>query len=187
MNNLLSSNYNDNIRKCKKFILNICMATPAIIFIYFGINYLFGNNKLSGYFLLVLIISFYSIGILKDFFKYIMTDKTYLFFGSGLRPDGAINTGIFNDDAVANTYGMPSGHSLLIVVVATYWSLYFNKKQEYYKSLLLIIMALIVMKSRILLGCHTKQQVIIGGIFGFIIGILANYCTPLKVRSKMET
>lgn len=164
------------IRDNTQFILNICMATPVILFLYFIINFIFENNKMSGYFLFVLFLSFYIIGFLKNMCEYIMTDKTYPYLGSGLRPHGAKNTGNFVDcnNNTSNTYGMPSGHSLLIMVAATFWSLYFYKKKEYHKSILLMMIASIVMLSRILLGCHTIQQVIIGGILGFIIGIIAD-------------
>lgn len=165
-----------NIRDHIDFILNICMATPIILFLYFIINYIFENDKLSGYFLFVLFLSFYIIGFLKNICEYIMTDKSYPYLGSGMRPPGAKNTGNFVDcnNNTSDTYGMPSGHSLLIMMTTIFWSLYFNKKKQYHKSILLMIIASIIMYSRILLGCHTVQQVIIGGIFGCIIGIIAD-------------
>lgn len=170
-------------------ISNMCMASPAFLFIYFFANFIFANSHISLYFLIIYIFSFISIGILKYLFEIIMGNTTFPLIGSGLRPENAINTGIFIDcnNTINTTYGMPSGHSLLIVVVAVFWSLYFLKRNEKSKISLLSLLAIIIMSSRVLTGKHTIQQVIIGALFGTIIGYTSfkkiNKITNYKMKN----
>lgn len=79
------------------------------------------------------------------------------------------------------TWGMPSGHAQVISFSAIFWILYMWRKGHASTiwtltgTSLIIIIATLIMYSRILEGCHTLQQVIAGGIFGFVMGILCYF------------
>lgn len=102
-----------------------------------------------------------------------------LLLGTGERPKGAINCGCFIDEKnpmkLCKSYGMPSGHSIIAILTATFWTMYIlnNKKNNLLKVISLIILinfCILVCISRIYLNCHTIQQVIIGVIIGNIFG-----------------
>jgi len=72
--------------------------------------------------------------------------------------------------------GMPSGHSQIMSLIATFWILYLFKTNNKYKiwiMLLLLIIVGLVNWSRIAINCHTVLQVIVGNIVGIIFGIIA--------------
>jgi membrane-associated phospholipid phosphatase len=99
--------------------------------------------------------------------------------GIGKRPRGAVNCGCFIDEnnpiKLCESYGMPSGHSIIAILTATFWTIYIlnNSKNNLFKILSILILnsfCVLVCFSRIYLNCHTIQQVIIGAIIGFIFG-----------------
>ncbi len=114
--------------------------------------------------------------------------------GRGLRPEGANSCKFILDGSDAKQFGMPSGHSQLAWTLATYiiFKIIYNFKYEQDKMnktflildyiwiiiscILIIISAFYISYSRVYIeGCHTIQQVIIGGILGIIIGFLIYY------------
>ena len=96
-----------------------------------------------------------------------------------LRPKGAKNCGSFIDEynpkMMSKTYGMPSGHSLEAMLISTFLIMYVYKHSEngLKKNILIVTIFLIGLSiciSRVVLGCHTILQIIIGGLLGSVIG-----------------
>ena len=120
--------------------------------------------------------------ILKNaIFKPLMRDSIFPFLGSGLRPPGAKNCGLWSDnntslnydndtslnyDDTYFNYGMPSGHAQLITFFLTSQLLDNDLNQK--TKLILILLSLYLLYTRVELGCHTWQQVIIGALFGIL-------------------
>ena len=148
------------------------------------------------YYSLYLFISFNIIGISNILLKYISKSIYSLFnietiplLGIGKRPENAINCGTYLDGVPSTTYGMPSGHSQFAWAVAIYFILKiikksYNKTQhtpiKIFGYMWLILSCIIILGiatyisySRVYIeGCHTIQQVIIGGIIGCVMGFL---------------
>lgn len=135
----------------------------------------------------------YSYGIdifnhyLKMFFKKVIYGNTdYIpILGYGRRPDGAKNCGIFideqNPNAKSTSFGMPSGHSNFATLCGVFWILYVLKNAdlyqytELYKYFVVIFiscLSLSILISRYYLGCHTVQQIVLGGLIGCFMGYL---------------
>ncbi|AYV78027.1 MAG: dolichyldiphosphatase [Edafosvirus sp.] len=74
------------------------------------------------------------------------------------------------------TYGMPSGHSMIICFSAIFWILYIQKYSgmskgwKLFSTILLLTIAILVMISRIVIGCHNFLQVIVGAMIGILLG-----------------
>ena len=116
--------------------------------------------------------------------------KSLPILGIAKRPANAISCGTYLDGILSTTYGMPSGHSQLAWSITTYVILKMIKK--WYNSdkenkpitilgyiwlilscILIVGIAVYISYSRVYIeGCHTIQQVIIGGIIGSIMGFL---------------
>ena len=107
--------------------------------------------------------------ILKEFiFKTIMTDKTYPIIGAGMRPKGAKSCGLFATGKPATSYGMPSGHANSIAFFLIYQLA--AVRHSPISQIMLIMVCLYLIYSRVKLGCHTWQQILIGSIIGGING-----------------
>ena len=74
-------------------------------------------------------------------------------------------------------YGMPSGHTQMAFIAATFWSLYIfekygsNDRTRLSISLLFIIASLIGV-SRVVTGCHNILQIIVGAVLGVLSGYI---------------
>lgn len=53
---------------------------------------------------------------------------------------------------------------------------------KYFISAILTLIALLIMYSRVYLGCHTNQQTVVGGLIGVIFAVLLKYYEPLIVE-----
>jgi len=112
--------------------------------------------------------------ILKFIFKKIGPNKT-----SWMRPsppsDGC---GIFStcNAQGSHTWGMPSGHSQIISFAASFWILYLWRKSRtslawsIIGTIIISILAILIMYSRIAEGCHNLEQILVGSLFGTILG-----------------
>jgi len=128
---------------------------------------------------------------LKEFvFKPIMNKNDFPILGKGTRPEGAMDCGNFvdPDNRLSSSYGMPSGHAQTSAFFATYFILMIinersSKKIKTLKIITVLIITSLVMSSRVYFGCHTIQQVSVGGIIGGILGYLffANIDTIKRV------
>jgi len=123
-------------------------------------------------------ISQMSVQVLKYFAKLIMKDKTFPFIGKGTRPKGAKGCGLFKNNELSRSYGMPSGHSMLAVSFATSMTLYINDSneltdtQKQMSQILLWTTTVAVISSRVMFGCHTPGQVIVGSCIGASISYI---------------
>jgi len=72
-------------------------------------------------------------------------------------------------EACATGYSFPSGHATVIFAAMTSLSLHYKKKKM---TLLFMFFAFLVTISRLMLGLHTLDDVVIGSIIGLITGIL---------------
>lgn len=108
------------------------------------------------------------------------------------------------ENKISSSFGMPSGHSQLAWAVSTFLILYLlnnnkinnknnnnnntkknkntinkiltNKNYKIFIIIILLLFALLVSFSRVYVDkCHTIQQVIMGGLFGILSGIIGFY------------
>ena len=132
----------------------------------------------------------------------VLGKTTIPIIGLGKRPQGATSCNIILelDNKIATSFGMPSGHSQMAWTLGTYlicriinnWYNKENNKEKEGKNktestvlgyIWLILSVLIILTiiiyisySRVYIdGCHTIQQVIIGGLLGAGSGVLIWY------------
>jgi len=169
-------------------------STPAIFFCLTLLNCMVNPSYQSFY----LFIAYNSINISNWIIKHLIVKPIYESLGKkslpilgiGTRPPNATSCGIFLDGRVSTSYGMPSGHSQIAWAIAIY--LIFKIIKKWYKNdkdnkaitivgyiwlliscISILSIAVYVSYSRVYIeGCHTIQQVIIGGIIGSIMGFL---------------
>jgi len=164
--------------KLYEYIWGFARAYPLITITSTFIAFFLTNHIDLLIFSGVLLIADYFNHFLKNYiFKPIMGSNSWSIFGSGKRPDGAKNTGLFKDGSCSKSYGMPSGHAQNAVFFSTYviLNLVDNKETilvKYFGIVLFIYLAVFIMYSRVYLRCHTVQQVIVGGLIGAILGTL---------------
>lgn len=161
------------IKKLNLYINESFRSSPfTLLFFSFLITILF-QNKLSFYLFILIILTDISNKGFKKLFQNLYFNYPQLenILGQGKRPKGAINCGCFIDPLnpyqKAVSYGMPSGHSQTLFSVASFLSLYFN---NFYKTNLLFLLASYGGYTRIRMGCHSLNQVILGGFIGILFG-----------------
>jgi len=178
----------------KEGSLKFLQTYPVILPIYTLVISLLINNMQWCLFACWSIITLFSCPVWKAFFRFIYEytgRKSLPILGKGGRPSGAYDcwgftycsTCLINDIA----YGMPSGHSLFSWMVSTYLILYLSKG-EYQddldktnlssyipKVIVLILLAFAVSASRYVSGCHTIQQLVVGGLIGIGFGVMFFY------------
>lgn len=119
--------------------------------------------------------------LLKEYiFKPIMNKDEFPILGKGERPAGAKDCSDFidPDNRVSSSYGMPSGHAQTSALFCVFMILMiinerYSDKLKFVKCLVVLLITIAIMTSRVYFGCHTKQQVIIGGIIGSIIALIS--------------
>jgi membrane-associated phospholipid phosphatase len=186
----------------KKVGLVFAQTSPVFLPIY---AFLYGLISFNYYFIFYGVLSFVNSilnFILKVIFRFVYekignNNGMLPILGRGMRPPGAYNCGVIptSDKSPATSFGMPSGHSQSVWFMFGFFILYFlksnvknqnkNKNEKPWtfwvglKLSLLLIFCMFISSSRIYVGCHTVQQVIIGGIIGFFFGLscftLTNY------------
>ena len=161
-------------------LIGFVRAYPLIILVASFIAYFLTYDKdfilLSGVLLFNDMINHF----LKYFiFKPVMGNNTFPLIGSGKRPIGAKNCDLFikSNASLSEGYGMPSGHSQEAVFFSTFVILnILDSKIIIYEKIMGILVFLFlafgIMYSRVYLGCHTVQQVILGGLLGWGLGII---------------
>ena len=169
-------------------------STP-VIFSYLSLLNCMINPSYQSFYLFV---AFNSINLSNWIIKHLIVKpiyehlgkKTLPILGIGTRPLNATSCGIFLDGSVSTSYGMPSGHSQIAWSVAIYFILkiiknwYNNDKDNkpitiigyiwiILSCIIILGIATYISYSRVYIeGCHTIQQVIIGGILGCVMGFL---------------
>ncbi len=138
------------------------------------------------YLVTYLMLSNFVNGIIKySITKPILGNKVYPIIGSGTRPRGAKNCGIWKDPPgyKPTSYGMPSGHSQEATGFATYMVLKnISEGRSLFdpSNIILSSLALFIIYSRVYLKCHTIQQVTVGGLLGILFSSTAfKYKTPI--------
>ena len=147
--------------KLFNLFISILRASPSILFVIGLILFIITRMDIYLMLLIVFTVSEIINTIMKYYiFKPIMKNKYWP-----------------NTPPYKGSYGMPSGHSQTMITVATFFIMtLFNYHSNiipsilYFITFIVILFSLSVLWSRIYLNCHTIQQVILGSIFGFIIG-----------------
>lgn len=165
-------------------LLSKCILSPSFESFYIFIMY----------FLVMLLNFIAKMLIFKPIYKLIGKSKIPV-LGLGNRPDGARSCQFTLDDKISLSFGMPSGHSQLAWTVAIYFlfKIIYKFKNDKDKSnnttsiiikyiwfclscIILIGIATYISYSRVYIeGCHTIQQVTVGGILGIVGGFLLYY------------
>lgn len=137
-------------------------------------------------------------GVMKPLYKLSGGNQIFL-LGSGSRPSGATSCQFSIDGKKATSFGMPSGHSQIAWTMGTYlicrlvsrFINNLNQKQGNNTAVASIILddiwifisiavilgaCIFISYSRVYIeGCHTIQQVSVGGVVGIVLGFLAFY------------
>jgi len=169
------------MNKIKNYLIGIARAWPIIIIFAPFLSYFLTNNNDLLLLPIVIILS----DCFNHFLKYkickpLLGSKEYPIIGSGSRPKGANNCGLFTTKTGKihpGSYGMPSGHSQSALFFSSYvinqlLDSNMNDAMKMYGIFFFICLGLGIMYSRVYLKCHTVQQVIAGGLVGSILGTL---------------
>lgn len=92
----------------------------------------------------------------------------------------------FGLDFCPTTYSFPSGHAAVIFAAMTVAIIYSKSRKM---DLSFLILALLVSASRVFLGLHRIEDIVVGGVIGFVVGFLVykNYKEILhKARSFLK-
>ena len=192
-----------NNEKRNQLIPTIARTSPVLFIILLLINCIVSPSVNSFYLFIVYILVnlsnwFIKNAIVKPIYK--LTGKAKLpILGIGARPYGASSCHFTLDGKPATTFGMPSGHSQLAWFISTYilckiisnWKNNDNDTRSNPKetvitifsylwliasSIIILSIAFYISYSRVYIeGCHTKQQVILGGILGVACGFITYY------------
>ena len=186
-----------NVNKRIELYATLSRATPALFFYLTILNCIIAPSYNSFYlftsYCLVVLSNFiFKDLIIKPIYK--LLNKTSLpILGIGARPANAESCSLILDGILDTRYGMPSGHSQIAWTFATYilykiinnW--YNNKKENKIitifgyiwlslSCIIVLVCAIYISYSRVYIeGCHTIQQVTVGGILGVICGFLIGY------------
>ena len=144
---------------------------------------------------------------ISEFIYNLINTKSLPILGSGSRPPNANSCAFILDNSKSKSYGMPSGHSQTAWTVATY--LLCKIIQNFYNAQytknttntsiidyiwlivscsILLCTAIYISYSRVYIeGCHTIQQVIVGGFIGIAFGYIIFYFenNAIKLLSKI--
>jgi membrane-associated phospholipid phosphatase len=187
-----------NILERNKIFATLARTSPVLIL--FGAFFsCILQPSYSSFYLLVLIVftSIFNFGLKNLVSKpiYKLSGKNELpLIGMGSRPKGANSCDLTIDGKHASSFGMPSGHSQIIWTVGIYL-LCRIINNNYYKAndlgntmntlsimwlviscTVIFFVMIYVSYSRVYIeGCHTIQQVIIGGLIGSAVGFIAFY------------
>ena len=188
----------------------LARTSPIICGIILFINCIL-NPSFSSFYIFVM---YYIIMFLNFFEKVIIFEPLYKFIGKtsipilgrGIRPDNANSCDFNLDGKYFKTFGMPSGHSQMAWAIATYfiskiiinWYNNQNKDNKMNTStqyiwlilscLVILLIAVYISYSRVYIeGCHTIQQVTVGGLLGIVSGFLIYYFENdvIKLMSKI--
>jgi len=150
--------------------------------------------------------AFLKYAVMKPLYKWSGNNDLFL-FGSGSRPSGATSCQFIIDGKKATSFGMPSGHSQIAWTIGTYFICHLinrfinnmsnENKQEtsaklvidniwiFISMLTILGVSIYISYSRVYIeGCHTIQQVIVGGTVGILLGFLAFYFED-DIKTKM--
>jgi len=177
--------------------ISLLRAAPAFVFVISIILFIFTRSDIYLVLSILITLGEFINKILKHgVFKPIMKDKYFPILGFGTRPKNSKNSSQFGDinkPPYKGSYGMPSGHSQTTVTFAVFLILtiinnHSDLSRPLQNSILIatLFFTISVLWSRIYLKCHTIQQVILGSLFGIIIGYYGYYYGNTLVSNKKE-
>ena len=175
MNKSLRQNLLPTLARNSPLIFLIILITNILLNPTYNSAYLF-----ISYISVVLLNSIEKNAIAKPIYKALNISNMPI-LGLGGRPPGATGCDIQLDNKPSTSFGMPSGHSQIAWAVTTYLiakyiiSKSFSNLNIWRICLLIfiIICAIYVSYSRVYIeGCHTLEQVIVGGLLGILCGYI---------------
>tara|TARA_Y100000389_G_scaffold124154_1_gene121506 strand:+ start:331 stop:849 length:519 start_codon:yes stop_codon:yes gene_type:complete len=165
-------------------IYNLAVSAPNIINIACLFSGTVFKNPVALYFLIVSFIEHIINPIIKKIFRQ-------------SRPKGAMNCSSYINcsNKLSKSYGMPSGHSQSMGVFLGFWLFYMWDKHKGQSlstlnligALCILITSIFVLYSRVVIGCHSVPQVVVGFIIGISIGVTAFKLYESKLKDIFET
>ena len=173
-------------------------TSPVLFFIIILLNCILNPSYESVYLCIVFIlacVSNHTFKQISEFIYNLFNIKSLPILGSGARPPNANSCAFILDNSISKSYGMPSGHSQTAWTVATYLickiiqnfkttkNINNTKNTTVFDYIWLILSFSIILSSAIYIsysrvyieGCHTIQQVIVGGLLGILFGYFIYY------------
>lgn len=149
-------------------IINLAVVSPVIIYFAPLLGFLINQEPVNLYFFASSLL-FGEVGnrLLKNTTKLLGPD-----FQPFQRPNPPLGgCSVFYDPVSSGSWGMPSGHAQIAFMAGVFWVLYIfdNYKlttSRVFSIIVLLFMSLFISLSRVMIGCHTIPQVVIGGIIG---------------------
>jgi membrane-associated phospholipid phosphatase len=188
-----------------EIIPTLSRVSPVLLIIITLLNCIVNPGYHSFYLFIIFIALFPINWIIKNLIVkpiYNLLKIEYIpILGIGKRPKGANSCQFILDNNPSFSFGMPSGHSQIIWTVGTYIicrivNNWINNTKNHITitvlgyiwlivSCCIILCTLIyVSYSRVYIeGCHTIQQVIVGGLIGIITGIIVFYFEDIIINS----
>jgi membrane-associated phospholipid phosphatase len=157
------------------FLQNIMEHIPILILMYFLYMYMIFQNKLSLIlFVLSILTSFINVYVKFKLMNW-MKEKNHSLpiLGNFCRPiDINCDKIDTNKFYTAIHYGMPSGHTQLLFFILTFYYFYTKDNNTISYSIFypLFLLSIFVAISRYTTRMHSPQQIILGGIFGSLLG-----------------
>jgi len=173
----------------KDLILGSFRAFPRAVMEITVLNSLINPTYENSYLAVSILFNMIVIFIAKTFSKQFSSSYPELIYRPGFVHSSNPKFNYKSDiDNGINKIGMPSGHSSMAWFLATYfilklWNKNKNKNNiknnnlKYLLSVIIILFATSISISRtdLIEGCHTYLQVVLGGIFGIIFGLVVYY------------
>lgn len=177
--NTINTFRNDEIR-------NILRQSPRIIAGAGALTFLVSGKLIALRFTLYVILTEFINLFLKKLSGILIKDKSFV-----NRPKGNNNgCGVYQDCRLKNAgdqVGMPSGHSMIAGMAYTFWMLkMWNSSSDNSNNnlgvlnlsvkitrtiiLTLLFIMILISRSKLVEGCHTIPQIIIGGLSGILLG-----------------
>lgn len=167
-------------------IPKLFQSYPYLICAFYG-QALYKNDLNALYFAISMTIILFSNPLLKMAFKpFYGRHRSIAVLGKRQRPSGAKGCDVFTycpSKSSSTEFGMPSGHSQIAWAICIYALLeiwyqqdYNNDNEKAYYVILSVVLILLsgaVSYSRVIVECHTTQQIIVGGLFGIVLGLSA--------------
>jgi len=200
------------LSKRNELIPTVSRSSPFLVLLGAFIYCIVSPSYNSFYLLALVMINssfnfFMKNAVMKPLYK--LSGKRDIFlFGLGYRPTGATSCSLHLDGKPSTSFGMPSGHSQMIWMIGTFILCKIIRKlldklnsndnstalenSMFYIWIGISIVSILtsmfyVSYSRVYIeGCHTLQQIIMGGFIGAVIGFLGYYYEDIiitKIKS----